>query len=142
MATIMFMRDVTLTLKIGAATEAEFNAELASAAIEVTPGDEVSYPTLDGNVQSNVGSPTYALVLRAGQAWGADGLARYLWDNDGEVADFVYNIHGAAATPTDDTPGVTGQVRLVAGNYGGEVDTFAEIEVSLPCVAKPVLEVA
>ena len=41
--------------------------------------------------------------------------------------------------PSTTQPAVTGQVRLVAGNYGGEVATYAEIEVSLPCIQKPTL---
>jgi len=138
-ATILFMKDATLKLKVGAGTLVEYNGDTSSAAIEVTPGSEVSYPTLDGNVASNVGSPTYALTITAGQVWATTGLARFLWDHDGEIADFQYNAHGKTALPTPSTPSVVGQVRLVAGSYGGEVDTFAEIDVSLPCIAKPTL---
>lgn len=139
MATILFMKDVTLTLKVGAGVAAEFNGDCSNAAIEVTPGDEVQYPTLDGEVASNVGPASYALAITAGQDWSATGLARFLWDNDGATADFVYNAHGKDAVPTAGTPAVQGQCRLVAGSYGGEVGTFAEIEVSLPCLARPEL---
>jgi hypothetical protein len=141
-ATILFMKDATLTLKVGAGVPAEFNGDCSSVAIEVTPGDEVQYPTLDGEVASNVGPASYALAIVAGQDWTATGLARFLWDNDGQTADYVYNAHGKDATPTADTPGVSGQVRIVAGSYGGEVGTFAEVEVSLPCLARPVLTTA
>jgi hypothetical protein len=30
-------------------------------------------------------------------------------------------------------------VRLVAGSYGGEVDSFAELDVTLPCSSKPTM---
>ena len=142
MATILFMKDVTLTLKLAAGTPLEFNGDCSSAAIEVTPGDEVQYPTLDGEVASNVGPASYALALTAGQDWSATGLARFLWDNDGATAEFSYNAHGKTAVAAPATPAVEGSVRLVAGSYGGEVGTFAEIEVSLPCLAKPDLATA
>jgi hypothetical protein len=141
-ATILFMKDATLTMKVGAGADAEFNGDCSSAAIEVTAGDEVQYPTLDGEVASNVGPASYALAITAGQDWTATGLARFLWDNDGQTADFTYNAHGKDAAPSTSTPAVVGQVRLVAGSYGGEVGTFAEIQVSLPCLAKPVLTTA
>jgi len=135
------MKDASIKLIAAGGTLAEYNDQVASAEIEVSPGDEVTYPTLDGNVASNVGPPTYALVLRAGQDWDTTGLARYLWDNEGDLLDFSYQAHGAATPAAAGTPIVTGQCRAVPGNYGGEVGTFAEIEVSLPCATKPTLDV-
>lgn len=140
---IMFMKDANIKLKLAASgTLVEYNAQVASCEIEVSPGDEVQYPTLDGNVAANVGPPSYALVIRAGQDYSATGLARFLWDNEGELLDFDYQAHGAGVAESASTPKVTGQCRAVPGAYGGEVGTFAEIEVSLPCSAKPTLDVA
>jgi hypothetical protein len=34
---------------------------------------------------------------------------------------------------------MSGTVRLVAPSYGGEVDTFAELDVTLPCSTKPTM---
>jgi hypothetical protein len=34
---------------------------------------------------------------------------------------------------------MAGTVRLVAPTMGGEADTYAELDVTLPCSAKPVL---
>lgn len=138
---IMFMKDADIKLVVAGGTLAQYNDQVASAEVEVSPGDEATYPTLDGNVASNVGPPTYSLVLRAGQDWSATGLARFLWDNEGELLDFSYQAHGAGTAAGASTPVVTGQCRAVPGNYGGEVGTFAEIEVSLPCAAKPTLDV-
>jgi hypothetical protein len=138
---ILFMKDANVKLKLAASGSlVEYNTQVASAEIEVSPGDEVQYPTLDGNVASNVGPPSYALVLRAGQDYSTDGLARFLWENEGELLDFDYQAHGAGTAEGADTPKVTGQCRAVPGAYGGEVGTFAEIEVSLPCAAKPTLD--
>lgn len=137
---IMFMKDADIKLVVAGGSLVQYNTQVASAEIEVSPGDEVQYPTLDGNVASNVGPPSYALVLRAGQDWSATGLARFLWENEGDLLDFEYQAHGAGVAEATGTPKVTGQCRAVPGNYGGEVGTFAEIEVTLPCAAKPTLD--
>jgi hypothetical protein len=139
--TPLFMRDVTLNLRLASdsvGARLEFNCDLSTAAIEPTAGDEITYSTLcaEGSY-SSVGKTTYALHVVAAQRWAADGLASFLWDHDGELADFQYQAHGDGVTPTADLPGMTGQVRLIAGAYGGEVDTYAEVDVTLPCVSKP-----
>lgn len=141
MTSPLFMRDVTLTLKAsGGSTRDPFQCDLSTAEIVPEPGDEVTYNTLcaEGSYQS-VGRTTYALHLVAAQRWAADGLARFLWEHDGELAEFQYQAHGDGVTPTADLPGMAGEVRLVAGTYGGEVDTFAELDVTLPCSSKPTM---
>jgi len=140
-ATILFMKTAKFTMKIGAATAQVFSGDAADVHVEVTPGDRVEYPTLDGAVAANVEPEAYALVLRAGQDYTATGLARYLWDNAGATADIVLNAHGLTAVEATATPSVTGQVKLIPVAYGGEVGTFAEFEVTLPFLAKPLLDI-
>jgi hypothetical protein len=144
MATILFMKTAkfSLTVPDGTGTPIEFQGDAADVHVEVTAGDTVDYPTLDGNVASNAEPETYALVMRAGQDYSSTGLARFLWDNKGAVADVELNAHGMTATPGAETPAVTGQVTLIPVTYGGEVGTFAEFEVTLPFVATPVLAIA
>jgi hypothetical protein len=142
MGTPLFMRDVTLNLRLAsdsAGARAEYQCDVHTAEIVPSAGDEVTYSTLcaEGSYSSR-GKTTYALHLVAAQRWAIDGLATFLWDHDGELADFQYQAHGDGVAPDPDAPGMTGQVTLVAGNYGGEVDTYAELEVTLPCVSKPV----
>jgi len=141
MATILFMKTAlfTLTLTDPVGTALPFQGDAADVHVEVTAGDTVDYPTLDGAVASNAEPETYALVMRAGQDYSGTGLARFLWDNKGKVADVVLNAHGQTALPTAETPAVTGQVTLVPVSYGGEVGTFAEFEVTLPFVTTPIL---
>jgi hypothetical protein len=146
MGTPLFMRDVTLNLRLASdsvGARAEFNCDVHTAEIIPSAGDEVTYSTLcaEGSYSSR-GKTTYALHLVAAQRWAIDGLSTFLWDHDGEIADFQYQAHGDGVAPAADAPGMTGQVTLVAGNYGGEVDTYAELEVTLPCVTKPVKTVA
>lgn len=136
----LFMRDVTLKLKIVSppGTNVEYNCDISTAEIVPTAGDDVTYSTLcPTGSYSSVGKTTYALHIVAVQRWAADGLAAFLWDHDGELATFQYQAHGASVAPAADVPGMAGEVRLVAGNYGGEVDTYAELDVTLPCSSKP-----
>jgi hypothetical protein len=141
-ATILFMKTALFTIKVGAGTLKTFNGDAADVHVEVTAGDKVEYPTLDGNVASNVSPESYALVMRAGQDYTATGLARFLWDNNGLIGDIVLNAFAQTAVPGAATPAVKGQVVLVPVQYGGEVGTFAEFEVTLPFVAKPTLAIA
>lgn len=140
MATILFMKTAKFTMKVGAASEVQFQGDAADVHVEVEAGEVVTYPTLDGNVASNAEPETYSLVMRAGQDYSASGLARFLWDNAGQVADIVLNAHGQTAIASADTPEITGQVTLVPVQYGDEVGTFAEFEVTLPFVSKPTLD--
>lgn len=139
MATLLFMKSALVSLMVGAGPAVEYQGNLQDVHIEVTPGDVVDYPTLDGEVASNVGKESYALVMAGAQDYSATGLARFLWENKGQIATVIVNAHGQTATATDDTPSVEGTVTLVPVTYGGEVETFAEFEVTLPFTAEPAL---
>lgn len=142
MGSPLFMRDVSLTLKIvgGAGARAEFNCDVHTAEIVPTPGDEVTYQTLcPEGTYSAIGKTTYALHVVAAQRWDVDGLATFLWDNDGAEAEFQYQAHGEAVAPSAATPGMAGTIRLVAGAYGGEADSYAELDVTMPCTVKPTM---
>jgi hypothetical protein len=141
-ATILFLKTAKFTLKIGAGPLKTFQGDAADVHVEVTAGDKVEYPTLDGNVAANVEPESYSLSLRAGQDYSATGLARFLWDNAGATADVELNAFGQAITAAAATPSVKGQVSCVPVAYGGEVGTFAEFEVTLPFLAKPTLAIA
>ena len=135
----LFMRDVSLTLKlVSGGTAAEFNCDAHLAEVVTTPGDDVTYQTLcPTGSYSNVGRSSYGLHIVAAQDWSADGLASFLWDNEGALALFTYQAHGSALVPSADAPGMTGEIRLIAPSYGGEADTYAELDVTMPCTTKP-----
>lgn len=144
MTTPLFMRDVSLTLKLTAGSRVQFNCDVHTAEVVTEPGDTVEYQTLcpTGSF-SSVGKSTYNLHIVAAQDWSTTGLARFLWDNAGALAEFQYQPHGAAVIPpTAAFPGMSGFVRLVEPTMGGEADTYAELDVELPCQAKPTLAVA
>lgn len=144
MGTLVYMRDALVQLKLATGgTWAFYQGQVSTAAVEVEAGDTVTYPVLDGTVPTQVGAPSYALHLVAAQDWDVTtGLARFLFDNDGKDAVFAIQAHGALTTPSTSKPAMTGTVRLVAGTYGGEVGTYAELDVSMPCATKPTLAIA
>ena len=146
MTTPLFMRDVSLTLKLlpSGPTRVQFNCDVHTAEVVSNAGDDVEYVTLcpTGSFKS-VGATTFDLHLVAAQDWSTTGLARFLWDNDGATAEVQYQAHGSTVIPpTAAAPGVAGTVRLIAPNYGGERDTYAELDVTLPFTAKPTLTTA
>ena len=114
----------------------------------MTPGDIVTIKTLcSSGVYSSANAPEYALVLVGVQDWdttaGSEGLAAFLWQNEGATLSFVLNIHtetSSVGTPTQ--PRMTGTVLCVPGDYGGEIGAYAELNVELPCTAKPTLTTA
>lgn len=140
----IFMRNVLLTLKAGAGSAIEFQCNVSEARVQVTPGDIVTTRTLCASgVFSSASPPEYALVLVGVQDWdttaGSEGLAAFLWANEGATLDFVLNVHGEAATATAAKPKMSGQVVCVPGDYGGVIGEWAELNVELPCIAKPTM---
>ena len=96
---------------------------------------------------SSSSPPEYALVLVGVQDWdttaGSEGLAAFLWQNEGTTLSFVLNIHGeASSVGTATQPRMTGSVVCIPGDYGGVIGEYAEINVELPCTAKPTLTTA
>ena len=147
MSTVLYMKDAKLTLKIGAASAHDYAGQVSAATVEVEVGDTSSYATLDGATQQEIGPSAYSLHVVAGQVWDgtaspATGLARYLWDNEGQLAQFELQAHGKTVTNSTTQPSLVGTCRLVAPSYGGEVGTFAELDVTMPCQSKPTLTTA
>jgi hypothetical protein len=143
-ATPIFMRNVLLTLKTTVGTATEFQCNVSEARVQVTPGDIVTVRTLcSSGVYSSASPPEYALVLVGVQDWdttaGSEGLAAYLWQNEGQTLTFVLNIHGEAATASASQPKMTGSVVAIPGDYGGVIGEYAELSVELPCTAKPTM---
>jgi len=138
------MRDVTLTLTLVGGTAESFECDAHLCEVVAEAGDEVTYQTLcaEGSF-SEIGRSSYALHVVAAQDWSSTGLARFLWENELALATFAYQAHGdATVVPSDTVPGMTGTIRLVAPNYGGEAETYAELDVTMPCTAKPTIAVA
>ncbi len=81
-----------------------------------------------------VGQTSYTLNLAYLQDPNvAAGLARFLYENDAELAYFYIGFDG------DDPPKAIGRVRLTSGAIGGAMRTTLQATVALPCEAKPTI---
>ena len=135
-------KDITLSLKIGAAASKTFSCWAKTAMIEAEAGDVIEYPTLSaGCTYKSAGATSYTLHLIGVQDWdaaAASGLAAYLDANDGATAAFWLNAHGPAGTAASvAAPAKAGSCTLIAPSYGGTVGEYAEFDVSLPISGKP-----
>lgn len=138
---IIYLADAELTLKLtgDVGTAPSYQGNVTTAEVVPTAGDQVATTTLDGVKHVRVGAPSYALHLVGHQDYAAGGLARFLWDNAGVTADFTLQAYGAGVAASATTPEVSGTVTLAEGNYGGEVDTWPTIDVTLMCSARPTI---
>jgi hypothetical protein len=140
----LFMKEISLTLQAAddlAGTE--FHCDVHAATLEASPGDVVTYVTLcpDGTYSQSA-ADTFTLHLIGAQRWSdetdtdGEGLARYLDDHAGEELTFVYQAHGSMA-PSALQPAKAGVCIAQHPAYGGERDTWAEFDVSLPINGVP-----
>jgi hypothetical protein len=137
----LFMKTVLLSLKVGAGASKTFTCTLKSASVDAKAGDTVEYPTLSSScTYRQLGATTYALHLIGVQDFdpaSPSGLAAFLDANDGATASFWFQAHGEAVAAAATTPAKSGTCVLVAPSYGGEVNKWAEYDVTLPISGKP-----
>jgi hypothetical protein len=137
-APIIYLADAELTLALVATpTPVEYQGHVSTAEVVPTAGDQVSTTTLDGVKHTRMGAPSFALHLVGHQDYSATGLARFLWDHAGELATFTLQAYGQGVAASPSSPSIEGEVTLAEGNYGGEVDSWPTIDVTMPCSARP-----
>lgn len=78
--------------------------------------------------------PKYSLKFTALADWRVDGLSRFLWENDGATATFVYVLH-----PDEPASAVhwTGSLQIKAPSAGGEARKTEKQEITLVVLDKP-----
>lgn len=125
-------------------TFAQYACQVKRAELVPEPGEEVTYRTLcDAGSWSDVGPTTWTLELEGAQGWDTtDGLARFLFDHEGELLAGELDQYGETHTPTAAEPGMSFTVRALPTGYGGEVDSYAEFDIALPVQGVPVLVTA
>jgi hypothetical protein len=143
------LKDVSVTLKLASDTTGEpieYKCQLRRA--ELVPGTAgggggTEYTTFCDTFSAggSAGGTTWELALEGFQAFAdATDLALFLFDHDGETADFELLPKGG--TPSATNPGFKGQVTLVPTNIGGTANEYAQFSVTLPVVSKPTKVVA
>ena len=140
----LMLKDAQVKLATVAGTFKEYDCQVKTARLVPSAGDQKDYRTLcTSGFYSQYTPTTWALELEGAQGWDtADGLARFLFDNDGALIRFQVDGYGQGHTPSATEPGMAGTCRALAVEYGGTVDEYAEFTVSMPVQGKPTPAVA
>jgi hypothetical protein len=140
----LLLKDAQVKLALATGTFKEYDCQVKTARLVPSAGDQKDYRTLcTSGFYSQFTPTTWALELEGAQGWDTvDGLARFLFDNDGALIRFQVDGYGQGHTPSATEPGMAGTCRAVAVEYGGTVDEYAEFTVSMPVQGKPVPAVA
>lgn len=96
------------------------------------PSSLISWTGAGGNTHYDVPSTGWSVSFEHAQDWGTTGLARYLYDHDGETVAVSFKP-AATGVPT-----FTADVTFMAGPIGGSVNAFMAGSVSCPCT-KPTI---
>jgi hypothetical protein len=129
------LKVITLTLD-----GTDFSMDVLDASVAPEPGDVQSITTLDGVTHQDAAAETWFLNLRMVIDWDTTrpGLAYYLYNNKGDQVAFRFRKDTEAISTTN--PEIQGTVTLVATQYGGAGNEFAEAEVSLPITGALVID--
>ena len=126
---------VVFTLADAAGTPSaatSFKEDCVSIQIVNEAGDVQTILTLDGVTHQDASNSTWFLEIEAVLDWDTvrPGLAYYLYNNEGDTANFVFNWNTTALSTTN--PGIAGSCVLVPLAYGGTGNEFATAKVRLP----------
>lgn len=140
------LNDVSLTLILSAdaatGTAEEYMCQLNRA--ELTPSAQSTgseYETFCATFPAPAKTASWVLDLSGFQAYAdATDLSLFLFDHEGEKAEFVLQPQGGAASATN--PGFEGVVTLSPTAIGGTANQYAVMTASLNVDGKPVKVVA
>jgi hypothetical protein len=138
--TVIVITDGTLTLadtEVDLATGVGFECQVTEAAINATPNLQTVPATFCEPESQSPAATGYELAITWLQDWTAPGggLSNYAFINDTETKWFSLTLEGAVA------PIATGQVRLVAGSFGGAAGTPLTSTATWPLASKPTITV-
>lgn len=122
----------------GLTTGEAFECQTTSAAINATPNLQPVPATFCEPASQAVAATGFELAITWLQDWTASGggLSLYAFENDTATKAF------SLALTADAAPIATGEVRIVAGSYGGDAGTPLVTSVVWPLVAKPSITAA
>ena len=115
-----------------------FECQVTEASINATPNLQTVPATWCAPESQTPAATGYELALTWLQDWTAPGggLSMWAFENDTETKWFKLQLD-----KDDDSTVATGQVRVVAGAYGGAAGTPVTATATWPLAAKPTIEV-
>lgn len=120
----------------GTGTGKAFECQVSSAAINSVPNLQTVPATFCAAESQAPGTTGWELAITWLQDWttaAGGGLSFYAFDNDTLTKWFSLTLAGATA------PIASGQVRIVAGSFGGDAGTPLVATATWPLVAKPTI---
>lgn len=127
--------EAALTVKIGTATALGFTRHVSN----VLAAPATSTSTWKGMSQAAVfqfiSRAVWSLSMGFAQDWTADGLSRFLFDNEGKDATFTF-------APVAGGQGFSVVATITPGAFGGTVDAVGEATATLPVKGRPTLVAA
>jgi len=123
-----------IEFKIG---DTDYAGQLRSWTLDPGTDDGDRQWTFDGSsfVEDTDNEPTLELTFFAD--WRSEGISAFLWENQGETAQFTLDHH---PDKPEEHVRWTGSVQLKAAPAGGDARTTEETEVTLPIIGDPVFE--
>lgn len=139
--TVITITDGVLILaddEAGLATGLGFECQVTEAAINATPNLQTVAATWCAPESQSPAATGYELAITWLQDWTAagGGLSMYAFENDTQTKWFSMQLDADIATTV-----ATGEVRLVAGSYGGAAGTPLTATATWPLAAKPTITV-
>jgi hypothetical protein len=140
--TVIIIKDAVLKLGATAAdvgeagTGTSFECQTTSAAINATPNLQTVPATFCAPASQAPAATGFELAITWLQDWTAPGggLSKWAFDHDTEAMYFSLSLD--PTTP----PLATGQVRIVAGAYGGDAGVPLTTTATWPCPVKPTID--
>lgn len=120
------------------ATGEAFECQVTEASINATPNLQTVPATWCSPESQSPAATGFELAITWLQDWTAadGGLSMYAFENDTKTKWFSMQLD-----VDDDTTVATGQVRVVAGSYGGAAGTPLTATATWPLAAKPTITV-
>lgn len=114
-----------------------YECQVSSAAINANPNLQDVPATFCAPASQAPAATGFELALTWLQDWTAPGGGLSKWAFDNDTAEKWFSI----SLDDTDTPVAIGQVRVVAGSYGGDAGTPLTTDVTWPLVGKPTITV-
>ena len=137
---VIVITNGTLTLadtEAGLSAGEGFECQVSEAAINATPNLQTVPATFCEPESQSPAATGYELAITWLQDWTAEGggLSNYAFVNDATTKWFELTLDGGTE------PIATGQVRLVAGSFGGAAGTPLTATATWPLASKPTITV-
>jgi len=140
--TVIVITDATLMLGDtapdvvpGTGTGEDFSCQVTSASVNSVPNLSDVPATFCAPASQAPAATGYELAVTWLQDWTASGggLSQYAFDNDTEQKFFSLTLVGTTA------PIIQGELRLVAGAFGGDAGTPLTTDAVWPVIGKPTI---